>query len=32
VVPVARLAPGVYIYSLLQDTKTVVTGRFLKLH
>jgi hypothetical protein len=30
-VPVARLAPGIYIYTLLQDTDILDTGRFLKI-
>jgi IgA Peptidase M64 len=29
-IPVARLAPGVYIYSLFQDTEVLDTGRFVK--
>ena len=30
-VPVAHLVPGVYVYSLLQDTKVLDTNRFLKI-
>jgi IgA Peptidase M64 len=31
-VPVSRLVPGVYIYSLLQDSEVLDTGRFLKIN